>query len=94
MHGGRPIKGGKPLWLMQALVRDYSLPGDLIVDPCAGGATTLIAAAIEGRRAVGAELDENTYRKAQARIAKGYTVNMWAAHEAQATQLPLIGGDK
>lgn len=38
--------------------------------------------------------DENTYRKAQARIAKGYTPNMWATHEAQATQLPLIGGDK
>ncbi len=32
------VVGGKPLWLMRALIRDYSRPGDLIVDPCAGGA--------------------------------------------------------
>jgi site-specific DNA-methyltransferase (adenine-specific) len=94
MRGGRPIKGGKPLWLMQQLVRDYSRPGDLVCDPCAGGATTLIAAAIEGRRAVGAELDPTTYRKAQARIAKGYTVNMWAQHEARAEQVPMFEADK
>lgn len=65
--------GGKPLWLMRALVRDYSRPGDLICDPCAGGATTLLAAAMEGRRAIGAELDPDTYAKAQKRIARGYT---------------------
>jgi len=41
------IIGGKPMWLMRALVRDYSRPGNLVCDPCAGGATTLIAAAIE-----------------------------------------------
>lgn len=65
--------GGKPLALMRHLVRDYSRPGDLICDPCAGGATTLLAAAIEGRRAIGAEMDPVTYAKAQARIARGYT---------------------
>jgi site-specific DNA-methyltransferase (adenine-specific) len=65
--------GGKPLALMRSIVRDYSRPGDLVCDPCAGGATTLIAAAIEGRRAVGAELDPETFAKAEARIAKGYT---------------------
>lgn len=42
----RAVIGGKPLWLMQALIRDYSRPGDLVCDPCAGGATTLLAAAI------------------------------------------------
>lgn len=73
-----PVVGGKPLGLMQAIVRDYSRPGDLICDPCAGGATTLIAAATEGRRAVGAEMDPKTYALAQARIAKGHTPNMFA----------------
>ena len=62
--------GGKPLALMRALVRDYSRPGDLVCDPCSGGATTLIAAALEGRRAIGAELDPETYAKACARIAR------------------------
>ena len=55
---------------MRALVRDYSRPGDLVCDPCAGGATTLIAAALEGRRAIGAELDPETYALACARIER------------------------
>lgn len=67
---GQDRIGGKPLWLMQALVRDYSRPGDLVCDPCAGGATTLIAAALEGRRAIGAELDPATWEKACARIER------------------------
>ncbi len=62
--------GGKPIWLMRALVRDYSRHGDLIVDPCAGGGTTLIAAALEGRRAIGAELDPETFEKTCKRIAQ------------------------
>ena len=62
--------GGKPLAIMRAIVRDYSRPGDLVCDPCAGGATTLIAAALEGRRAIGAELDPDTYEKACARIER------------------------
>ena len=66
----RAIKGGKPIALMRALVRDYSRPGDLVCDPCAGGATTLIAAALEGRRAIGAELDPKTFALACARIER------------------------
>jgi len=73
MNERKPVIGGKPLGLMRAIVRDYSRPGDLVCDPCAGGATTLIAAAMEGRRAIGAERDPNTYALAQKRIAKGYT---------------------
>lgn len=71
------VTGSKSLQLMQTLVRDYSRPGDLIVDPCAGGATTLLAAAIEGRRAIGSEMDAATYAKAQARIARGYTPSLF-----------------
>jgi len=73
------VAGAKPMWMMRALVRDYSKVGDLVVDPCAGGATTLIAAAIEGRRAVGAEHDEATYELAMKRIEAGYTPDMFAA---------------
>jgi hypothetical protein len=69
----RAVPGGKPVWLMQAVIRDYSRMGDLIVDPCAGGATTLVAAAAEGRRCIGAEMDPNTYAKAVRRLQAGYT---------------------
>ena len=67
------VAGGKPIELMRAIVRDYSRPGDLVCDPCAGGGSTLIAAATEGRRALGAELNAATYGLAQARIGRGYT---------------------
>lgn len=72
------VAGAKPLGLMRAIVRDYSRPGDLVCDPCAGGGTTLLAAAIEGRRAVGAEMDPATFAKAKARLDVGYTPDMFA----------------
>lgn len=50
------VVGGKPLWLMRALVRDYTRPGDLVADPCCGAGTTLLAAVTEGRRAVGGDV--------------------------------------
>jgi site-specific DNA-methyltransferase (adenine-specific) len=67
------MAGVKPMTLMRSIVEDYTLPGDLICDPHAGSGTTLIAAAIEGRRGVGSERDPKTFAKAQRRIAKGYT---------------------
>jgi site-specific DNA-methyltransferase (adenine-specific) len=63
------VAGGQPLWSMRALVRDYTKPGDLVCDPCAGGATTIIAAVIEGRRAIGAEVDAATFEVASRRLA-------------------------
>ena len=83
------VTGGKPLWLMRALVREYSERGDLIVDACAGGATTLLAAAIEGRRAIGSEIDPKTFGKAQARIARGYTPATLFEDRPLAVQLGL-----
>jgi hypothetical protein len=38
---------------------------------CTG--TTLLAAVIEGRRAIGAELDADTYAYAVRRLARGWT---------------------
>lgn len=71
------VVGSKPLWLMRAIVRDYTRPGDLVCDPCAGGGTTLLAAAMEGRRAIGAELDPETFVKAVRRLQGGYTRNLF-----------------
>jgi len=67
------VIGGKTLALMRAIVRDYSRRGELVVDPCAGGGTTLLAAVLEGRRAIGAELDPATFELAVARLRRGYT---------------------
>ncbi len=86
------ISGGKPLRLMRAIVRDYSRPGDLICDPCAGGGTTLLAAAIEGRRAIGAEMDPETYGKAVRRLAKGWTKGtLWEPEQVSMEQTKMEG---
>jgi site-specific DNA-methyltransferase (adenine-specific) len=71
------VVGAKPLDLMRAIVRDYTRPGDLVVDPYAGGGTTLLAAAMEGRRAIGAELDPETFEKAVARLRRGFTTDLF-----------------
>lgn len=60
--------GGKPLRAMEALVRDYSKEGDTIVDVCAGYGTTLLAAATLGRKAIGAEVDPQTFESAKQRL--------------------------
>lgn len=66
------VVGGKPLWVMQELVRDYSNPGDLVCDPCAGAGTTLRAAVTLNRMAIGSELDEKTHAKGMKYLSKSY----------------------
>ncbi len=68
----KAVMGGKPLATMRALVRDYSRTGDLIADPCAGGGTTLLAAALEGRNAVGSEVSVETHGRALQYLAVGH----------------------
>lgn len=71
--GGKEAKavlGGKPLWLMRAIVGDYSRPGDLVVDPCMGAGTTLVAAVELGRRAIGCEPDPVRFAMAAKRLAR------------------------
>jgi len=60
--------GGKPLEMMRSIVRDYSKRDDLIVDPCCGWGTTILAALHEGRNAIGCEIDPATFGKAVDRI--------------------------
>lgn len=70
LERGAPLVGAKPLSLMTELVRDYSNPGDVVCDPCAGWGSTLIAAAELGRLAVGSELDDATFAAATDRFAR------------------------
>lgn len=74
----RSVVGAKPVWLLRALVRDYTRPDDLVVDPYSGGCTTGIACAIEGRRFIGAECDPETFKKAVKRLSAGWTKDMFS----------------
>ncbi|HDL49741.1 MAG TPA: site-specific DNA-methyltransferase [Actinobacteria bacterium] len=73
---GAGVIGAKPERFVRALVRDYTRPGDLIVDPFAGSGTTLIAARSEGRSCIGAEMDPETFDKAVKRLEKPYTESL------------------
>ena len=58
----------KPLDLMDRFVNLFSDEGDLVFDPFAGAATTLIAARALGRRAIAYELDATIFNAAYKRI--------------------------
>ncbi|NQV16213.1 hypothetical protein HQ531_12200 [bacterium] len=58
----------KPLDVLQPLIRCYSNPGDLILDPFAGSGSTLIAAHNENRKALGFEIEETFFLEAKERI--------------------------
>lgn len=75
----RVVAGQKPLWLMRAIIRDYTRVGDLVVDPFCGGGTTALACAIEGRRCITSEIDPDTYEKARKRLEKGHTRDMFTS---------------
>lgn len=74
---GSGIAGTKPIDLMRAIVRDYSRPGDLVCDPFVGSGTTAIAALSEGRRFVGSEQKPEHHAIATARLARGYTPDLF-----------------
>lgn len=60
----------KPLWLMEALIRDFTDPGDLVFDPTGGEGTTGEACVKLGRRFIGCELDPKYHAAGLARIAR------------------------
>lgn len=71
--GAQPGAGGgrgKPQWLTDAFVRDYSRLSDLVCDPLAGYGGTLISSIGLKRRAIGAECDgvavEEAFKRASA----------------------------
>jgi site-specific DNA-methyltransferase (adenine-specific) len=68
----------KPEALMLYLVAKVSNAGDVIVDPCCGSGTTLVAAKRLCRRAIGIEIEERYCEIAARRLAQG-VLNLEAA---------------
>jgi len=59
----------KPLDLMQQLIESSSVRGELVLDPFAGSGSTLVAALLTGRRAIGVELNPKYALIAAERLA-------------------------
>jgi hypothetical protein len=70
----------KPVPLLRELIESSSCPGDLLLDPFAGAGSTLVAAVIEGRRAIGIEIEERYCEIAARRV-----------EEAQQVMAPVVG---
>ena len=54
----------KPVPLLQYLIQIFTDKGDVVIDPCAGSGSTLLAAKSLGRRAYGFEIKKDFFKKA------------------------------
>ena len=57
-----------PLELPRRCIKMFSFVGDTVLDPFMGSGTTILAAALHGRKAVGVEIDKGYCRLARQRI--------------------------
>lgn len=60
----------KPVTALTPLVRSFTLPDELILDPFAGSGSTCAAALLTGRRYLGIEMDEAYFQQASARMER------------------------
>ena len=58
----------KPVMLLESLIEIFTDKGDVVIDPCAGSGTTLLAAANCGRKAYGFEIKKDFYKSAKSKI--------------------------
>lgn len=58
----------KPVKLLEQLIELFTDKGDVVIDPCAGSGTTLLAAAQCDRRAYGFEIKKNFVKDAKEKV--------------------------
>ena len=62
----------KPVPLLERLIEIFTDEGDVVIDPCAGSGSTLIAARNKKRQSYGFEIEKEFYKKAVA-LLDGYS---------------------
>lgn len=60
----------KPVKLLQRLIGLFTDPGDVVIDPCAGSGSTIIAASRMGRSGYGFEIKKNFHKAANEWLEK------------------------
>ena len=68
----------KPLPLLRRLVELFTDPDDVVIDPCAGSGSTLVAAAGLLRKAYGFEIKKNFYSDACDNIKRNIQMDLFA----------------
>ena len=69
----------KPVPLLERIIEIFTDPGDVVIDPCAGSASTLLAAANMQRRAYGFEVNKEFYDAAKSRVLLRIQPNLFPA---------------
>ena len=67
----------KPVPLLERLIEIFTDKDDVIIDPCAGSGSTLLAALKTGRRAYGFEINKDFYKKATEQVLRCYSPNLF-----------------
>ena len=75
--------------MMRHIVTISSKPGAVVLDPFAGGGTTLAAAKLEGRQYIGSDMDWTYVQRARKRI-EGGTIRTRKPRLIPLTQIPLF----
>lgn len=70
-QGAKHHPTAKPVLLLRMLIESSSLIGETVLDPFVGCGSTLVAARMEGRRAIGVEIEEAYCEIAAKRLAQG-----------------------
>lgn len=73
----------KPVSVLKKLIEIFTDEGDIVIDPCAGSATTLRAAQELNRNSYGFEVSKEFYNKAVANMLNGVDVQ----HEVQRKEI-------
>ncbi|MGY6541712.1 DNA methyltransferase, partial [Vibrio parahaemolyticus] len=60
----------KPIGLLKKLIEIFTDEGDVVIDPCAGSGSTLVAATELNRKAFGFEIDRKIYANANQFVMK------------------------
>ena len=60
----------KPVKMLEHLISLFTDEGDVVIDPCAGSGSTLLAAAQIGRKSYGFEIKKDFYNKSIERVLK------------------------
>lgn len=86
----------KPIKVLKKLIEIFTDYGDVVIDPCAGSASTLRAAAECGREAYGFEIKKNFYNDAKSKMLSNMQPDIFAVQyesERQNKQRTYLQGN-
>lgn len=69
----------KPVQLLKHLISLFTDEGEVVIDPCCGSGSTLLAAAQMNRKSYGFEIDRNFFNDAKDKLLPTYEPDMFSA---------------